>query len=487
MLSISDPMRGAGSGDYYLHLAAEDFDFSEKSGVWFGEGAKRLHLSGTVKAEPLKNLLDGLSPDGKRALVGNARDPQRQSAWDLTFSAPKSVSVLWALAPEDIRLKIEQAHHAAVVKSLAFVEGCAGYSRRGSGGEEVKPADLTFALFEHRTSRAQDPQLHTHSLMINLGVREDGSTGTIIALGAFRAKMVAGALYQAELALHLRQQLSLAIEADRVGFHISGVPKPLCEKFSQRRQVLVRELNRRGVHSAIAAKIAAFVTRKTKETFPREVLFQHWKSVADQHGWSEAQARRLLSQPIPRSASPEKFAEQLRIQVEALPPEDRTSPRILRLAAKAAFEHGVGADGLLAGLHAVPSPRPRRGLQIHWQRPFDRTPWKPVQRTVLHVEWEACFPNAPWKPAQKVKLPKLIVALPSLRRAPRHRPSWGGIRWKRDTVMGELRLQKTYLFPKAPKWSPLYHRSVPAFHWSARKSEFRSKQQWTQNEASHSH
>lgn len=480
-------MRGAGSGDYYLKLAAEDFHFSEKSGVWFGEGAKRLHLSGTVKAEPLRNLLNGWSPDGSRALVGNACDPNRQSAWDLTFSAPKSVSVLWALAPEDIRLKIEQAHHAAVLKALTFVEDCAGYSRRGKGGEEVTPADLTFALFEHRTSRAQDPQLHTHSIMINLGVREDGSTGTIIALKAFRAKMTAGALYQAELASQLRQQLNLGIEADRVGFAISGVPKPLCEKFSQRRQMLVRELNRRGIHSAIAAKIAAFVTRQTKETYAREVLFQHWKAMADQHGWSEAQARHVLSHSIPKDVSPEKFAEQLRIMVEALHPDERTPARLLRMATKVAFEHGIGADGLLAGLNSMPGLHRRRGLQLHWRRLFDRTPWKPVERKVLHFEWASAFPDAPWKRAQNIKLPKLILALPSLRRAPRHQPSWGGIRWKRDTVMGELRIQKQYLFPKAPKWSPLYQRSVPAFHWSARKSNFRPDQQWTQNEASHSH
>jgi conjugative relaxase-like TrwC/TraI family protein len=110
MLSISAPMKGAGCGNYYLKLAREDYYGAEQPGTWFGHGADLMQLAGTVKKSALHHLLEGRSPDGKQAWVQNAGDPHRQSAWDLTFSAPKSVSVYWALAPEDLRLQVEQAH-----------------------------------------------------------------------------------------------------------------------------------------------------------------------------------------------------------------------------------------------------------------------------------------------------------------------------------------------------------------------------------------
>jgi conjugative relaxase-like TrwC/TraI family protein len=113
MLSISNPMKGAGREDYYLKLAGEDYYSAgtERPGYWLGEGAERLELSGKVEAEALRNVLDGFTPEGRRGLVQNAGAFGRQRGWDLTFSAPKSVSVLWALAPQDMKAQIEAAHH----------------------------------------------------------------------------------------------------------------------------------------------------------------------------------------------------------------------------------------------------------------------------------------------------------------------------------------------------------------------------------------
>ena len=100
MLSISKPMHGAGQGNYYLGLAREDYYLSggEPPGLWHGEGASRLGLSGVVEPEKFRNLLNGFSPDRLHPLAQNAGRNDRQSGWDLTFSAPKSVSVLWALS-----------------------------------------------------------------------------------------------------------------------------------------------------------------------------------------------------------------------------------------------------------------------------------------------------------------------------------------------------------------------------------------------------
>jgi len=205
MLSISPPMKGAGQGDYYLELAQEDYytKGGEPPGKWYGEGTEALGVEGQVQAQELRKLLEGYSPDGKEKLVQNAGDDNRQSGWDLTFSAPKSVSTLWAVSDEETRKTIQHAQEKAVHAALDHIQGEAGFTRRGKGGEEIESAKLSFATFEHGTSRSQDPQLHTHALALNIGIREDGTTGTIRSKDIFEQKMSAGAIYRAELSYQL--------------------------------------------------------------------------------------------------------------------------------------------------------------------------------------------------------------------------------------------------------------------------------------------
>src|SRR5436190_15176017 len=102
MLSIG-PMSG-GQSHYYTHLAREDYYLhgGEPPGHWHGRGAHQLQLSGQVTNDNLNLLFDGYSPDG-HALVQNAGTDKRRPGFDLTFSAPKSVSVLWAVARSDVR------------------------------------------------------------------------------------------------------------------------------------------------------------------------------------------------------------------------------------------------------------------------------------------------------------------------------------------------------------------------------------------------
>ncbi len=101
MLSISGAIKGVGQGDYYLSLAREDYylEGGEPLGEWLGEGAKLLGLENQVKGEDLRNLMGGKDKAGN-SLVQNVDDPNRRSAFDLTFSADKSVSIIWALSPE---------------------------------------------------------------------------------------------------------------------------------------------------------------------------------------------------------------------------------------------------------------------------------------------------------------------------------------------------------------------------------------------------
>ena len=262
MLSISNPGKGASDGArYYLDERTDYYPVGDRHfSAWFGRGARRLQLQGTVERSAFYHVLNGYSPDGTQPLVQNARDPNRQCYWDLTFSAPKSVSVLWALAPAEARQAIEQAHRRAVERALAQVEATVGLTRRGPGGRIQERVALVFATFQEYASRALDPQIHTHAVLVNLGLREDGTTGALQTRDLFRAKLQLGAVYQDQLARELRQELGLTIERDRVGYRIMGVPRWLCRKFSKRRQAIEQALEDRGAHNAIAAKVAALDT-----------------------------------------------------------------------------------------------------------------------------------------------------------------------------------------------------------------------------------
>jgi len=142
-------------GKYYLDMTQENYyaNIYEKAGSWFGEGAERLGLSGSVTKATLKNLFRGFSPNGRAPLVQNAGDKNRQCGWDLTFSAPKSVSVLWAAASPALRLEIEQIHGDAVKDALSELQRVAGVTRRGKGGHIKEKADLVLAALSGRNKQ----------------------------------------------------------------------------------------------------------------------------------------------------------------------------------------------------------------------------------------------------------------------------------------------------------------------------------------------
>lgn len=268
MLSISLPMRGGGAGDYYIKLSQEEYYTKSlgSPGQWFGEGAAALGLTGNVSPDQIRNLLEGKSPDGSKTLVQiqNWKDRERQSGWDFTLSSPKSLSALWSQVGDATRKKLEEAHVAAVKKALVFLEKEAAIARRGQGGRIFEKAKVVWVLFQHGASRANDPQVHTHCVLINLSLRDDGTTGSLRSKEFFRLKMTAGAIYQLELANQLRAELNLKVVAEKVGFRIEGVPKELCREFSKRRRDIEAVLQREGDFSAEASRKAAELTRPAK-------------------------------------------------------------------------------------------------------------------------------------------------------------------------------------------------------------------------------
>ena len=304
MLSISARGSAASAEAYYEHLAEQDDYYlkgQEPPGQWQGKGAEALGLSGAVSREDFAAALRGYKPGAEgttpEALVQNAGD-KHMAGWDLTFSAPKSVSVLWALAPEDVQARLATAHDEAVTEALKFVEDHASFTRRGKGGAiQEKVNGLLVSTFQHGTSREQDPQLHTHSFVHNVAERQDGTWGSIDSRHFYRWKMASGAYYRAALAEKM-QELGFEVRRDGKSFAVAGVSDAVEKHFSKRRAQIEDVLERMGATGAKASATVALKTRKAKTAQDREALNQQWQQEAAELGFAWQDKDR--SKPVER-------------------------------------------------------------------------------------------------------------------------------------------------------------------------------------------
>jgi len=345
MLSIGK--MSVGQHAYYDELAKEDYylEGGEPPGKWFGQGASALNLSGDVRSREFSDLFAG-ELRGKRLVQQS--ESTRCAGWDLTFSAPKSVSVAWSQSDVSTAQAIREAQQEAVETALEYIEEECGYTRRGKGGRIVEQAKCIFSTFEHGTSRAEQPQLHTHALMINTCVRQDGTTGTLKTEKLYQHKMTAGAIYRAELAAQLQQRLGLDIIRDDFSFKIVGVQDELCDYFSERRKEIEKALEEKGLNGAIASSIAAVTTRTSKQQVSRSELIESWKQTGISYGWSTAQLETLLgmSQPQP-DAIIENLAELSAVEaIEAVMDNQScfTEKEAIRYTCENAQGRGVPAE-----------------------------------------------------------------------------------------------------------------------------------------------
>lgn len=292
MLSISPARTAAGAQSYYMHMREKKEDYYAKEGVgqWHGAGAEALGLNGEVSAKDFAALSLGFNPKDGEALVQNAGNDDRRAGWDLTFSAPKSASICWALGDEATRNGIEEAHAEAVKIALDLLQEKAGIGRFGTDGRDREAAALVFATFQHGTSRELDPQLHTHSFVFNQAMREDGKWASLDSKGFYEWKMAAGALYRASMAEKLREK-GYTIERDGDSFRVAGVPKALEEHFSQRRSQILEALQEKGYTSAAAAAAANLDTRKAKGDIELDKLQHEWSERAKAMGFERQHAQ----------------------------------------------------------------------------------------------------------------------------------------------------------------------------------------------------
>jgi conjugative relaxase-like TrwC/TraI family protein len=171
MLSIGK--LGVGQERYYLDKVAEGAEDyysgeGEADGYWLGDGALELGLQGKVSPDQLVAMLTGHNPAtgeplGLRQVSGRGPVP----GFDLTFSALKSVSLTWALGGHPAAAEVSAAHRESVKAAMDYLQRQACWTRRGAAAEFVHGKGFQAAAYTHRSSRAGDPQLHTHVLVAN--------------------------------------------------------------------------------------------------------------------------------------------------------------------------------------------------------------------------------------------------------------------------------------------------------------------------------
>ena len=165
------PIGSPGHATHYFS-PQDDYYTKEGGGIWMGQGAQKLGLNGEVDQARFRALLEGRLPDGRRIReTFKVSVTPRRHGWDFTFSAPKSVS-MQALVGVD--QAIIEAHNKAVRAAVALMEGHVT-ARKKVGGRSHREwtGNLVAAAFQHELSRAKDPQLHTHVVVMNMTERGD--------------------------------------------------------------------------------------------------------------------------------------------------------------------------------------------------------------------------------------------------------------------------------------------------------------------------
>ncbi|MCU4187221.1 relaxase domain-containing protein [Acidiferrimicrobium sp. IK] len=294
MLSIG--MLAAGDEDYYLSVGsagpvrADEYyrEGGQTPGEWMGGGAGTLDLHGDVTAADLRAVLAGVDPRlGVPLVSGQAAQGRRRPGLFLTFSAPKGVSLLGALGDRAVADAVDGAHRAAVGDALGYLEDNALFARRGRGGvQRVATGGFVAAGFVHRTSRAGDPQLHTHVLAANLVQGTDGGWSAPDSRTLFRHARTAGFVYQAALRHYLTVGLGLGWGAVRAGMaEPAGIDPATLRRFSTRRVEIEGRLAETGETTARAAQVAAYRTRTAKDThLSAGVLRASWELRAGDAG-----------------------------------------------------------------------------------------------------------------------------------------------------------------------------------------------------------
>jgi conjugative relaxase-like TrwC/TraI family protein len=261
--------------NYYTQAQAQD------NSEWRGRGASQYQLQGPIEdLDAYENIVNGHSPDGKtqHRQKQSHKDKNQRAGVDLTFSAPKSVS-LACLVGGDRR--VEEAHRIAVRKTVDLIES--RYAETRINAERVKTGNLIVAMWHHDTSRELDPHLHTHCLLMNCTQSPDGKWRSLSNEAFYRNKMLLGQIYRNELALECRK-LGYEIQPHaKELFEIKGYTRKQIEAFSKRHEQIVKYLQGREIDVNTQSKVWAWRRSRVHKNheIDRKDMLPYWHEEAD--------------------------------------------------------------------------------------------------------------------------------------------------------------------------------------------------------------
>jgi conjugative relaxase-like TrwC/TraI family protein len=367
----------AGGHSYYLEGPQSGSDL-EPPGIWSGPAAPSLGLVGAVEAGAFDRLMGGCDPRSGQALR-QARGGAMVTGFDLTFCAPKSVSLLHALGPREIAHEVEAGHRAAVAEASRYL------SRDAAGVRRVRGADVRFlpstgmvaGEFSHRVSRALDPHLHTHMVTANLAEGADGTWSTLDGRRLFAHLRAAGRLYHASLRWELSERMGAAWDVRPSGVgDVAGVDPVLRRLFSQRTAAIDEYVRTRHGDDPNRHPGAFYATRPEKGRSPSlDALTAAWRQRAADFDFDLGELSAVVGRGRwerrggdDRGVDPERLAQKLGTVNQ---PTGTVARRDLvsLVAASAVGGTTLGAvDGVVERMAAAVDPDPglRRAREPRW-------------------------------------------------------------------------------------------------------------------------
>jgi conjugative relaxase-like TrwC/TraI family protein len=325
---------GVGGEGYYLQSVGP-----EPPGSWLGKGPPGAGLVGEVGGTELQALLQGRDPQSGEVL-GTARNRVKVTGFDLTFAAPKSVSILYAISDPTVSEAVSDSHRAAVVAAVDYAENRALGVRRTLGSQrQVQPVEGAFgAAFVHRTSRALDPHLHSHVVVANLGRGTDDRFSALDGRGIYAHAGAIGAVYHAQLRHEMVERLGVEWgPLDRGRADLTGISVEARRGFSTRSAQIAADLAETGMVGGRAAHFAALKTRQPKDlTIDPEDLRSGWRKRALDLGLGPARIESVLDRVVSRDRS-------VRDEIGRASDDDRVETRLAQKGLPIARRHVVQA------------------------------------------------------------------------------------------------------------------------------------------------
>ena len=388
---VRDLRSSAAAVSYYEkdgYYAKDDPEHRDASS-WHGGAAKDLGLRAHVLPREFESVLAGYVP-GTEIRLGRMREGEHdhRPGWDITLSAPKSVS-LEALVVGDRR--VIRAHDDAVRATLDWVEKellqTRGFDPATRQRPRVAANGMAVAGFRHLTSRGGDPQLHTHCVLANMTRNASGEWRSVEPTRIKRSEKLIGAVYRNELARRL-QALGMAVTARMVGrvpgFELAGYDRSFLDAFSGRRAEILAYLKEHNLpYTAKNAEVAALHTRQGKRDIGLAQLVPEWRARA--RGLGLARDRGALRPDRPIDPVTGERVQPVEVPAPDLPANElrslRRAPSLPRLPRDAAGERAT--PGRRSGAPAELSPVPEIGIL------------EAVARSVAHVaERRTAIPEA---------------------------------------------------------------------------------------------